>query len=117
MGYVIVPPKYIEGEGPNYHIFKASVNEYDNKYVEISNKSICNIKPVYIKEQYESINCFRSYKILLDVEHNINDFFNKNIIFQENNNGIIYITNDRNLKIVCALLKVDICGVCMSTIY
>ena len=115
MGYVIVPPQYIKGEGPNYHIFKASVNKYDKMYVDIFNKSICNMAS--IKEQYKSINSFHNCAVSISIEGSINDIFERKITFQESSNGIIYIPNNRNLKIVCALLKVDICGVCMSTIY
>lgn len=115
MGYVIVPPEYIKGEGSNYHIFEASVSNYDTKYLEISNKSICN--KVAFKEQYKSINSFYNYTIYINTVNNIRDIFEKSVDFQKSNSGIIYVSNIRNLKIVCALLKVDICGVCMSTIY
>ena len=31
MGYVIVPPQYIKGEGCNHHIFEFTYNKVNNK--------------------------------------------------------------------------------------
>lgn len=117
MGYVIVPPKYIKGEGDNYHIFEANYNNINNK-IEIDDDPLCNKPNISIIKRNININVysFKEYTINIKMsENNINN----TLLYYKNSNGLIFLNDydQIDLKILCALLEVDICGVCMSTIY
>ena len=45
--------------------------------------------------------------------------YRKTLDYYQNSNSIIFLNNcnQRDLKILCALLEINICGRCVSTIY
>ena len=117
MGYVIVPPQYIKGEGCNHHIFEFTYNKVNNK-IKIFDDPLCNNPNIIIMKTNINTNVsyFKKHSIFIKMSESN---FNETLTYYKNSNNIIFLNNynQRDLKILCALLYIDICGVCMSTIY
>ena len=117
MGYVIVPPQYIKGEGDNFHIFEANYNNIYNK-IEIGDAPLCNDPKIIIIKKNINTNAGNFKKYMINIIMSKNNY-RKTLDYYQNSNSIIFLNNcnQRDLKILCALLEINICGRCVSTIY
>ncbi|ADK31050.1 hypothetical protein R4M03_05265 [Brachyspira pilosicoli] len=117
MIYAIVPPKCIEGDTNEYHIFEAYFNIIDNT-ITINVHSISSLH-IKIKPRYKNMvnNNFKENYISINIE--LKDGRNKMLKYKyyKNPNGIFMTESREDTIVVAVLLKNYLCGNCAQFLF
>ena len=118
MGYILLPPSYINDNLNNWHLFDAELN-FSNNIIINKNIAECNNKSIFLKynkvEEYLTKEKFNYY--LLCNSKNVNNRIGSGYYYRNGNNSFFYSDDENIIKMLASLLKNQVCSNCIGNLY
>ncbi|WP_157154487.1 MULTISPECIES: hypothetical protein [Brachyspira] len=118
MGYILLPPAYIDNNLKNWHLFCADL-DFLNNIITIKNTSECNNKDVLLKDtnikEYLIKEKFNYY--LLCNPRYLNNRIGSGYYYRNSSNSFFYSDDENIVKMLASLLENRVCSNCIGSLY